>query len=82
MTTPLKSILLVLIASFIGSFGAVFLKAGAGRLHRELDWRPDYTFENGLSETIDWYLNNQAWLASIAESRYRGERLGLLSRSK
>lgn len=44
MTTPLKSILLVLMASFIGSFGAVFLKAGAGRLHRELhtllfNWR-------------------------------------------
>lgn len=44
MTTPLKSILLVLAASFIGSFGAVFLKAGAGRLHRHLrtlflNWR-------------------------------------------
>jgi drug/metabolite transporter (DMT)-like permease len=44
VTTPLKSILLVLTASFIGSFGAVFLKAGAGRLHREIrtlifNWR-------------------------------------------
>lgn len=44
MTTPIKSILLVLAASFIGSFGAVFLKAGAGRLHRHLhtlifNWR-------------------------------------------
>ncbi len=29
--------LLVVMASFIGSFGAVFLKAGAGRLHRNLD---------------------------------------------
>lgn len=52
----------------------------ASRLHRELGWRPDYTFEQGLSETIDWYLDNQAWLASIAESRYRGERLGLLAK--
>jgi drug/metabolite transporter (DMT)-like permease len=33
MTTPLSSILLVLLASFIGSFGAVFLKLGAGRLN-------------------------------------------------
>lgn len=44
MTTPTSSILLVLAASFIGSFGAVFLKLGAGRLHRELhslllNWR-------------------------------------------
>jgi multidrug transporter EmrE-like cation transporter len=34
MKTPLSAILLVFFASFIGSFGAVFLKWGAGRLHR------------------------------------------------
>ena len=44
MTTPVSSMLLVLVASFIGSFGAVFLKLGAGRLHRQLrtlflNWR-------------------------------------------
>ncbi|MGC8761164.1 MAG: DMT family transporter [Bryobacteraceae bacterium] len=44
MSTPAKSIVLVLLASFIGSFGAVFLKLGAGRLHRQivtllLNWR-------------------------------------------
>jgi multidrug transporter EmrE-like cation transporter len=43
-TTPLSSILLVVLASFIGSFGAVFLKGGAGRLERNLkslifNWR-------------------------------------------
>lgn len=37
MTTPTSSILLVLLSSFLGSFGAVLLKAGATRLHR--DWR-------------------------------------------
>ncbi|MGD0200417.1 MAG: EamA family transporter [Bryobacteraceae bacterium] len=36
MTTPLRSMLLMLVASFIGSFGAVFLKAGAGRVHAGL----------------------------------------------
>ena len=36
MNTPLKSILLVLCAGFIGSFGAVFLKKGAGLIHRDL----------------------------------------------
>ena len=44
MKTPLSSILLVFTAAFVGSFGAVFLKSGAGRLHRELrtlllNWR-------------------------------------------
>lgn len=37
MKTPLSSILLVLLAAFVGSFGAVFLKSGASRLH--WDWR-------------------------------------------
>ena len=44
MKTPLSSILLVLLASFIGSFGMVFLKSGAERLHFNLkslitNWR-------------------------------------------
>ena len=44
MSTPASSVGLVLLASFIGSFGAVFLKSGAGRLHRRwetvlLNWR-------------------------------------------
>ena len=44
MTTPISSMLLVLVASFIGSFGAVYLKLGSGRLHRQwktvvLNWR-------------------------------------------
>lgn len=34
MTTPVSSMLMVLAASFIGSFGAVFLKAGAAHLHK------------------------------------------------
>ncbi len=36
MTTPLSSILLVLCGSFIGSFGAVFLKASSGTIQRNL----------------------------------------------
>ena len=44
MKTPFSSMALVLVGSFIGSFGAVFLKAGAGKLHRDLrtlifNWR-------------------------------------------
>lgn len=44
MKTPLSSILLVLFASFIGSFGTVFLKAGADKLERTVkgvltNWR-------------------------------------------
>jgi multidrug transporter EmrE-like cation transporter len=34
MKTPIDNMLLVLVASFIGSFGAVFLKSGAEQLHK------------------------------------------------
>lgn len=37
MKTPISSILLVLFSSFVGSFGAVFLKSGSSRLSR--DWK-------------------------------------------
>jgi len=37
MNTPVSSMALVVTGSFIGSFGAVFLKSGAGRLHRTLN---------------------------------------------
>lgn len=33
----------------------------AGKIERELGWRPRYTFEQGLQETIDWYRANEAW---------------------
>lgn len=61
MKTPLSSILLVLAASFIGSFGAVFLKAGAGRLHRELktllfNWRLAAGIALYLASFIFYYL--------------------------
>jgi multidrug transporter EmrE-like cation transporter len=59
--TPLSSILLVLLASFIGSFGAVFLKAGAGRLHREwqsivLNWRLGAGVGLYLASFVFYYL--------------------------
>jgi dTDP-glucose 4,6-dehydratase len=36
----------------------------ASKINKELGWKPSVTFEEGLSETIDWYLNNQEWLDS------------------
>jgi dTDP-glucose 4,6-dehydratase len=34
---------------------------------RELDWKPRRSFEKGLSETIDWYLQNQSWWQELLE---------------
>lgn len=45
------------------------------RIERELGWRPSVDFEQGLAQTIDWYLDNSWWWQPL-RSRYAGERLG------
>jgi dTDP-glucose 4,6-dehydratase len=46
------------------------------KIDAELGWRPQRTFEEGLQETLDWYLANEGWWRPIREQRYAGERLG------
>jgi dTDP-glucose 4,6-dehydratase len=43
----------------------------AAKIERELGWRPRYTFEAALPETIDWYLHNDPWLARVRSGTYR-----------
>ncbi len=43
----------------------------ASKLNKELGWSPSVTFEEGLSLTIDWYLNNRAWLENITSGQYQ-----------
>lgn len=43
----------------------------AGKLERELGWKPAETFETGLSKTVQWYLDNQAWVNEVASGEYR-----------
>jgi dTDP-glucose 4,6-dehydratase len=50
----------------------------AQKIHSELGWSPQETFETGLRKTVEWYLQNQAWWQRIQDGRYRGERLGLI----
>jgi dTDP-glucose 4,6-dehydratase len=47
------------------------------KIEQELGWRPGRSFEDGLSATVDWYIDNQAWWREIRRERYDGERLGL-----
>ena len=49
----------------------------AGKIERELGWRPAETFESGLRKTVSWYLNNKAWWERVRSGIYRGERLGV-----
>ena len=49
----------------------------AGKIERELGWRPQETFESGLRRTVEWYLANRSWWGAIIDGSYRGQRLGL-----
>jgi dTDP-glucose 4,6-dehydratase len=43
----------------------------AGKINRELEWTPSVTFEEGLAQTIDWYLQNQEWLEHVTSGEYQ-----------
>jgi dTDP-glucose 4,6-dehydratase len=53
----------------------------AGKIERELGWRPIETFETGLRRTVAWYLENEEWCRDVQSGGYRQERLGLGTRS-
>lgn len=43
----------------------------ANKINKELNWEPSVTFEQGLSITIDWYLNNKEWLNRVTSGEYQ-----------
>lgn len=49
----------------------------AGKIGRELGWRPQETFASGLQKTVQWYLDNEAWWQRVLSGAYRLERIGL-----
>jgi len=49
----------------------------AGKIARELGWKPRHSFEQGLRETVGWYLDNKTWWERVRSGVYRGERLGV-----
>jgi len=40
----------------------------AGKIERDLGWRPAHTFESGLRETVAWYLANPQWVSAVTSS--------------
>lgn len=40
------------------------------KITSELGWKPVYTFEQGINDTIDWYLSNQDWIQHILSGEY------------
>ncbi len=48
----------------------------ASKLQGELGWTPSMTFEQGIARTVDWYLDQQAWVNRVLDGSYRLERIG------
>nr|WP_255745743.1 dTDP-glucose 4,6-dehydratase [Lysobacter sp. CFH 32150] len=48
----------------------------ASKLQDELGWTPAYSFEQGIADTVDWYLGNQPWVQRVLDGSYRLERIG------
>lgn len=43
----------------------------SSKVEKELGWDRTYTFEQGIKETVDWYLNNQDWINNILSGDYK-----------
>jgi dTDP-glucose 4,6-dehydratase len=41
------------------------------RIEKELNWKPSLTFERGLTLTVDWYLQNKAWMENVTSGAYQ-----------
>lgn len=40
------------------------------KIETELGWKPKYTFDTGIRQTIEWYLNNKEWWQNILSGEY------------
>jgi dTDP-glucose 4,6-dehydratase len=43
----------------------------AGKIERDLGWKPKETFESGMKKTVRWYLDNKAWIDDVRSGEYR-----------
>ena len=43
----------------------------ADKIRNELAWEPKYTFETGIKETIQWYLDNGDWMNQVKSGEYQ-----------
>lgn len=48
----------------------------ASKIKRELGWVPKETFETGIRNTVEWYLNNELWWSRVLDGSYQQDHLG------
>jgi dTDP-glucose 4,6-dehydratase len=47
------------------------------KIKNELGWQPSYSFEEGMEQAVQWYLNHQEWCENVTSGKYQRERLGI-----
>ena len=48
----------------------------ASKIKNDLNWNPEYKFNDAISKTVDWYINNKEWWMNILKKNYQLDRLG------
>jgi dTDP-glucose 4,6-dehydratase len=46
------------------------------KINNELGWNPSFSFEEGMDQTVEWYINHQEWCDDVSSGNYQRERLG------
>lgn len=57
----------------------------SSKINRDLNWKPNETFESGLLKTVEWYLNNQDWCNNVYNGTYkhgRHEEINMATKEK
>ena len=49
----------------------------AEKIAKELNWKPQETFDTGIRKTVTWYLENKGWWQDILDGKYQLERQGV-----
>ena len=50
------------------------------KIKNELNWEPEVSFDIGITKTIEWYLDNVAWLEKIQKNIYDQKRIGVITK--
>jgi dTDP-glucose 4,6-dehydratase len=47
------------------------------KIHHQLGWQPQEDIDSGLRRTVQWYIDNQDWCATVTADKYQQQRLGV-----
>ena len=50
------------------------------KINSQLNWYPKKDFHDAILNTVEWYLKNTKWWENILETKYKGDRLGVLEK--